>query len=386
MPRGRAANGSGLQPRLRSDGRWECRFQTGINPGTGKAVYKYIYGKTAEDCAKKLRAAVAAIDAGTYIEPERMPLKKWLGIWIDDYCLDTKERTRNTYQSSIDTHIVPRLGAVPLCELQPHQVQKFINGLAEGEKPLSPKSIKNVHGVLHRALEKAVQVRYIRDNPADSCSLPRIDKKEIDFIAGDELAAFMKAIKGHKFERMFSLAVFTGMRQGEILGLCWDAIDLRRGTIKVKRQLQLIKGEYKLVVTKNSKPRTISPAAYVLDLLKAQQKAQLEQKLKAGPMWDNPEGYVFTDEVGAHVARNTLYMNFKRVLKEAGLPETLRFHDLRHSYAVFALENGDSIKEVQEALGHYSSSFTLDTYAHVSEDALKLSAERKDAAIKALQG
>lgn len=315
-----------------------------------------------------------------------MPLKKWLGIWIDDYCLDAKERTRNTYQSSIDTHIVPRLGAVPLCELQPHQVQKFINGLAEGEKPLSPKSIKNVHGVLHRALEKAVQVRYIRDNPADSCSLPRIDKKEIDFIAGDELAAFMKAIKGHKFERMFSLAVFTGMRQGEILGLCWDAIDLRRGTIKVKRQLQLIKGEYKLVVTKNSKPRTISPAAYVLDLLKAQQKAQLEQKLKAGPMWDNPEGYVFTDEVGAHVARNTLYMNFKRVLKEAGLPETLRFHDLRHSYAVFALENGDSIKEVQEALGHYSSSFTLDTYAHVSEDALKLSAERKDAAIKALQG
>lgn len=375
-----------MQPRLRSDGRWECRFQTGINPGTGKAVYKYIYGKTAEDCVKKLRAAVAAIDAGTYIEPERMPLKKWLGIWIDDYCLDAKERTRNTYQSSIDTHIIPQLGAVPLCELQPHQVQKFINGLAEGEKPLSPKSIKNVHGVLHRALEKAVQVRYIRDNPADSCSLPRIDKKEIDFIAGDELTAFMKAIKGHKFERMFSLAVFTGMRQGEILGLCWDAIDLRRGTIKVKRQLQLIKGEYKLVVTKNSKPRTISPAAYVLDLLKAQQKAQLEQKLKAGPMWDNPEGYVFTDEVGAHVARNTLYMNFKRVLKEAGLPETLRFHDLRHSYAVFALENGDSIKEVQEALGHYSSSFTLDTYAHVSEDALKLSAERKDAAIKALQG
>lgn len=319
------------------------------------------------------------------MEPERMPLRQWLGIWIDEYCLDAKERTRNTYRSSIETHICPRLGAVPLCELRPHHVQQFINALASGDGALSPKSIKNVHGVLHRALEKAVQVRYIRDNPADSCSLPRIERKEIDFLSGDELTTFLQAIRGHRFEHMFTVAVFTGMRQGEILGLCWDAVDLRRGTIKVKRQLQLVSGEYKIVETKNSKPRTIAPPGYVLDILKAQQKAQLEQKLKAGQMWDNPMGFVFTDETGQHIARNTLYMNFKRVLKEAGLPEALRFHDLRHSYAVFALEHGDSIKEVQEALGHYSSAFTLDTYAHVSEDALRESAARKDAAIKAIQ-
>ena len=386
MPRGRAANGSGLQPRLRSDGRWECRYQTGINPGTGKAIYKSIYAKTAEECAKKLRAAVAEVDAGTYIEPSRMPLKQWIQIWIDDYCLDTKERTKNTYMSAINTHIIPKLGAAPLCELQQHQVQKFVNGLAKGDKPLSSRTIKNIHGLLHRALEKAVQARYIKDNPADNCTLPRGEKTEIDFLSGEQLTAFMRAIKGHKFERMFLLAVFTGMRQGEILGLWWDAVDLNRGTIKIKRQLQLIKGEYKIVTTKNSKPRTISPAGYVMDLLRAQQKAQLEQKLKAGQIWSNPEGYVFTNEVGQHVSRCTLYASFKNVLETAGLPKTLRFHDLRHSYAVFALENGDSIKEVQEALGHHSSAFTLDTYVHVSEGALKLSADRKNAAIKALQG
>ena len=122
-----------------------------------------------------------------------------------------------------------------------------------------------------------------------------------------------------------------------------------------------------------------------MNVLKEQQKVQLEQRLRAGQMWDNPQGFVFTDEVGRHIARNTLYMNYKRALKQAGLPETLRFHDLRHSYAVFALDNGDSIKEVQEALGHYSSAFTLDTYAHISEGALRESATRKDAAIKALQ-
>ena len=384
MPRGRATNGSGMQPRLRSDGRWECRYQTGIDPGTGKPIIKSVYGKTAEECAKKLRAAVAALDAGTYMEPERMPLRQWLNIWIDEYCLDAKERTRNTYRSSIETHIIPRLGAVPLCELQPHQIQQFVNALTSGDGALSPKSIKNIHGVLHRALEKAVQVRYLRDNPADSCSLPRIEKNEVDFLSGEELATFLQAIKGHRFERMFTVAVFTGMRQGELLGLCWDAVDLRRGTIKVKRQLQLVKGEYKIVETKNSKPRTIVPPDYVMDTLKAQQKAQFTQKLQAGPIWDNPMGFVFTDESGRHIARNTLYMNFKHVLKEAGLPESLRFHDLRHSYAVFALEHGDSIKEVQEALGHYSSAFTLDTSAHVSEDALRESAARKNAAIKAI--
>lgn len=313
-----------------------------------------------------------------------MPLARWLEIWIDEYCLETKERTRNTYRSSIETHISPRLGAVPLCELQPHQVQQFVNALASGRNALAAKTVKNVHGVLHRALDKAVQVRYIRDNPADSCSLPRIERRDIGFLSGEELTTFLHAIRGHKYERMFAVAVFTGMRQGELLGLCWDAVDLKRGTIKIKRQLQLVKGEYKLLTTKNSKPRTITPPAFVLDILRAQQKTQLEQKLQAGQMWDNPEGYVFTDETGLHVARNTLYMNYKRVLRDAGLPETLRFHDLRHSYAVFALENGDSIKEVQEALGHYSSAFTLDTYAHVSEDALKESAARKDAAIRAI--
>lgn len=358
------------------------KYCAGRDPGTGKLIRKSVYGDTAEECAKKLRAAVAAIDAGTYLEPQRMPLGQWLNLWLEEYCIDTKERTRNTYRSEVETHIIPRLGSVPICELQPHMVQQFVNALADSG--LSPKTVKNIHGVLHRALKKAVQIRYIRDNPADCTSLPRIERKEIDFLAGEELTTFLHAIRGHKYERMFLTAVFTGMRQGELLGLCWDAVDLRRGTIKVKRQLQLIKGEYKLLTTKNSKPRTITPPQTVIDVLKAQQKAQLEQRLRAGQMWENPEGYVFTDETGSHVARNTLYMNFKRVLHDSGLPETLRFHDLRHSFAVFALESGDSVKEVQEALGHYSSSFTLDTYAHVSEDALRESAARKDAAIKAI--
>lgn len=385
MARGRAANGSGLQPRKRSDGRYEARCEVGLDPRTGKTRYKCIYGKTAAEVAEKLRAATAAVDAGTYMEPQRMPLRNWLDIWLADYCMDVKERTRSTYKSAIETRIKPYIGGVPLFELQPHTVQRFINTLAAQTDELSPKTIKNIHGILHRALAKAVQLRYIRDNPANDCSLPRVERHEIGFLSGDEIGAFLNAARGHKYERMFITALFTGMRQGELLGLCWDAVDLQRGTIKVKRQLQRINGEDYLITTKNSKPRTITPARYVLDALRAQKITQNQQRLKAGAAWNNPDGFVFTDEAGAHIARNTLYMNFKRLLKSAGLPETLRFHDLRHSYAVFALESGDNIKELQEALGHYSSAFTLDTYAHVSEDAAKESATRKDAAIRALK-
>lgn len=345
-----------------------------------------MYGSTAEEVSKKLRAATAAIDEGLYIEPEKMALKQWVKIWLQDYCLDTKEGTRITYEAAINNHIIPNLGAVALCELQPHTIQRFINNLSTGKSCLSPKTIKNIHGVLHRALEKAAQLRYIRSNPADNCNLPRIEKKEISFLSGEELPIFLDAIRGNRFEFMFIVAVFTGMRQGEILGLCWDAVDFKRGTIKVKRQLQLLHGEYKLVTTKNSKPRTITPPEYVMNILKAQRSKQIEYRLKAGKLWNNPEEYVFTDEAGNHIARNTLYKDYKRILEMAGLPKTLRFHDLRHSYAVFALENGDNIKEIQTTLGHYSSAFTLDTYAHVSEEAAKESAARKDAAILALKG
>lgn len=398
MSRGRTANGNG-NIRRRSDGRWEARYILGNDPGTGKPIRKSVYGATSEEVAKKLRAVTAAIDEGTYIEPEKIPLGKWMNIWLTDYCLGAKETTRLAYQSTINTHIIPGLGAVPLCELQAHTIQRFINSLSRSSRTphtastkgkesasLSPKTVKNIHGLLRRALEKAFQLRYIRNNPAAHCSLPRIEKTEVRFLAGEELTRFLEIISGNRFEPLLLTAIFTGMRQGELLGLCWDAIDFKCGTIKVKRQLQLIKGQYKLVATKSNKPRIITPPGLVMDVLRTQRKRQIATKLRAGEIWNNPEGFVFTDESGAHIARNTLYMNYKRLLKAAGLPTTLRFHDLRHSYAVFALESGDNIKELQNALGHSSAAFTLDTYAHVSEKAAKESAARKDAAIRALKG
>lgn len=345
-------------------------------------IRKSVYGKTETECAKALRQATAAIDGGTYVEQKNITVKAWLEIWLQDYCLGLKERTRITYRSTVDIHIIPKIGAVKLPLLKPHMVQRFINDL----KNLSPKSVKNVHGILHRALEKAVQLEYIAKNPAVNVSLPRIENREVNFLAGDDLRHFLETIRGNPYEKMFQLAIFTGMREGEILGLCWDAVDFVRGIITVRQQLQLIKGEYKIVATKNDKTRVLTPSCFVLEMLKVQRKEQAEQRLKAGSLWVNPNDFVFTRPMGENIARNTLYMNFKRAIKDAGLPESTRFHDLRHSYAVFALEAGDNVKEIQAALGHYSSAFTMNTYAHVSDDARRESAIRQEIAIAEIFG
>lgn len=386
MPRKRAANGSGLQPRQRKDGRWEARFKTGIDPGTGKPIYKTVYGNTSDECARKLRAAVAAVDEQTYREPQKMPFKEWLGIWMSEYTVGVKPGTLKTYETQIRVHIAPLLGGLRLSEIRPHDVQTFINRLQKGYKgasPVSAKTIKNNYGVLHRALEQAVRIGYLRSNPADGCILPRIEGKELKPFDDNDAVKFMEALKGHRNERLFLCDLFTGMRKSELLGLTWDCIDFEAGTIRIYRQLLYLKGEYFFSSLKNDKPRILMPSKYVMNLLREQRKAQAELRMKAGSTWQNEQGFVFTDEVGGHLRHSCVYKQFKAIAKEIGLPDA-RFHDMRHSYAVAALRGGDDVKTVQESLGHATAAFTLDKYGHVTRQMQRESSARMDAHIESL--
>ena len=174
--------------------------------------------------------------------------------------------------------------------------------------------------------------------------------------------------------------LFLGLRQGELLGLQWSDVDLGAGVIRVSKQLQLLEGEYTFRIVKNDKAWTITPAQFIIDMLKEHYRKQCEARLKAGSAWNNGD-FVFCNEVGEHLSRSTTYHNFKAIIAGIGLPET-RFHDLRHTYAVASLLAGDDIKTLQENLGHHSASFSLDTYAHVTEQMKKDSAARMDAFIK----
>jgi len=177
------------------------------------------------------------------------------------------------------------------------------------------------------------------------------------------------------------------MRQGEILGLTWDVIDFDNGTILIDKQLQRKRktgGEYNLVSTKSNKTRKIAAADAVMQKLKEHKVKQTEMQLRVGAEWNNPNNLIFTNEFGRNYAPTTVYKHLKRIVASIGIPEA-RFHDLRHSYAVAALQSGDDIKTVQENLGHHTAAFTLDVYGHVTDRMKKDSAARMDGFIKAAQ-
>ena len=331
---------------------WEARITTGKD-GQGRQIQRSFSGKTQKEVREKMQAAAVEITDGTYITPAKMTVGEWLDIWSKEYLNSVKPRTVEAYEKNIRVHIRPALGAVKLSALSAVDVQKFYNALMRDgysvtrtvsgkkvteQKPLSPKSIRNVHGTLHKALEKAVTLGYIKFNPADHPDLPRIEKHEIKPLDDEEINKFLSAIRGHQFETLYTVTLFTGMRQAEVLGLSWDCVNFESGTILVKQQLQLYggadgtNGKYVLNTTKNSRWRTIAPAEYVMRLLRHRQAEQIQDRFKAGSAWDNPLDLVFTNALGSCLCAPTVYSNFKKIAASIGLPAA-RFHDLRHTFA-----------------------------------------------------
>ncbi len=290
------------------------------------------------------------------------------------------------YKSLSENHIIPFLGSIPLRQLRAPAIQKFYNQLRA--KGLSPKYIKNIHGCLHRALDMAIKVEYIEKNYSSFCSLPRGGEQEINPLDKPEQKRLFDALKGHEYEALIITAIFTGMRCGELIGLTWDCIDFDNGTIYIKRQLtqaRVAGAPFEFGSLKNGKTRTIMPAPFVMKTLAAHKEDQEKKKKAAGDLWDEGEcpGLVFTHADGSHLSQPTVWKQFQKILKAAGL-EHHRVHDLRHTFAVNSIMAGDDIKTLQENMGHYSAAFTLDRYGHVTATMRQASANRMQAFIDAM--
>lgn len=364
--------------RQRPDGRWEARYTLGIDPGTGKQIQKSVYGKTQKEVRQKLTAITAEIDEGTYMDVPRLKTADWLNTWVEEYIGNVKPATRKSYQDHVRLNIIPYIGAVPLSKLTAAMIQQTYNEL-QTDKGLSPKTIKNVHGVLHRALEQAQKMGYIRNNPLAAVTLPRIEKKQIKPLEDDELCAFLKEIRGDPYELVYFVTVFTGLRQGEVLGLTWDCVNFEKHTLLINKQHGKKKGtcEYCFSSLKNDSPRLIEAADGVMDALKKQQIRQQRWATRLKDGWEHSDNLVFTTETGRYLCNQTVYLAFKKVMRRLHLDAT-RFHDLRHTYAVNSLKSGDDIKTVQENLGHQTAAFTLDVYAHATSSMKHESANRMD--------
>lgn len=378
--------------RKRANGSWEARYTVTEN---GKTVRRSIYGKSQDEVKKKLTKVLFQIDTGKYIAPLEMTCEEWFTIWLNEYCGGVKESTRQQYLYNFRVHIKPELGQKPLQKINPVIIQKFINGLSAPRKKtlkdgtektvngLSPKSVKNISGILHESFAVAVRIGYLQTNPSESAKLPRCEKKEMQVLDTNELKAFLDEIAGKPFESLFKVAVFTGMRRSELLGLKWQDIDFKTGKIEIVRQRKCERTEAGKNITvfdtlKNGKTREIFCPDFVLRELKAEKVKQAENKLKFGEAFSNEDGLVFVDEIGKPLSHSTVYHALKARAEAIGKPE-LKLHSLRHTFATLNLALGSNVKTVSESLGHATVSFTLDVYGHSTD-------ELKQAMASSLQG
>ena len=370
----RRANGEG-SIRKRPDSRWEGRYTAGRDLETGKTIYKNVLGKTQAEVKTKLKQAIQENAEVDTLKAEKYTVGQWMDVWFENYAkIKVRPTSHQTYRGYIDNHIKPNIGKIPLGKLTTLELQKLYKKLlsrgrvdrieAKGQpKGLSPKTVRNIHQVISSAMDFAKAQKLIAVNPTDGCALPKLEHREMKTLPVEQLASFLREAKESGVFEMYYIELATGLRRGELLGLKWEDLDLEQCTLRVQRQVSRINGEVveAPLKTKNSY-RTISLGEDAVGILKKQRK-------KCGG-----SEYVFPSPTGGPISPDSVIQMLHRVLKRAGLPK-VRFHDLRHTFATVALQNGVDIKTVSGMLGHYSAGFTLDTYAHVTTQAQREAAK-----------
>ncbi len=307
---------------------------------------------------------------------KEISLADFANYWIDYRATNIVESTEYSYRSIITNHIARVFQSRKLVDITAEDVQLFVNSLDDGidlDDPLSAKTIRNIHGVLHKCLQTAVEMKIINENPAQNTALPKMKKTEIVPLDNAQLQDFLTATVGHPLEALFKLAVFTGLRKAELLGLTRDCFNFSEGYIHVYRQLSYdkIKRRYYFSPVKNGKPRYIYPPSKVMEMM--------ERYLTSA----KDSIFVFCSDKGEHLRLSQIRKPFEKIVNNLAFNE-FRFHDLRHTYAVLSIQAGVDMKTLSEQMGHYSVAFTLDTYAFALTDMKKDGAKKMQAFIDSL--
>lgn len=362
---------------------WQGRITTdAIDRKTGKHIIRSVNGKSQGEVVQKLHR-IAANQVEMTTTNGKMKLSLWLDYWTKNYLINVKPSTKRLYEQKIRLYINPQLGNVRLCDLTGALIQEVVteyaSGACESAPQISNKTIKDTFSVLRSSLEQAVELQYILYNPMKSVKLPTVSRtaRKIYPMREDQIADYMKAIKGHRHEELFTLALLTGMREGELLGLQWENVDLFNGTITVRQQLVRNKekgGGYSIETTKNDRIRVLHIGMKGIKTLENQQKKIQLMKRIQGKAWEDHD-LVFPNQTGGFLSYRTVYDCHKRIARKIGAPNT-RFHDLRHTYATAAIKSGVDLKTIQEMLGHSEIDTTLNIYGHVY-DSMKISSATK---------
>jgi integrase len=343
--------------RHRPDGLWEAR----LSLANGKR--KSVYGKTRKAVQDKLRAAQRDLDAGLDLGTAKQTVGAFLDRWLVDVAKPTvRPKTYASYAQLVRLHLKPALGHHQLAKLSPQHVQAMMN--AKSAAGLSPRTVQYLRAILRRALGQALKWGLVSRNVATLVDPPRSQRQDVTPLSPLQARAFLTAAEGDRLEALYSVAIALGLRQGEALGLRWDDVDLDAGMLKVRHALQRIDGTLQLVEpkTKRSK-RTIPMPPTIVTALREHRVRQLEERLIAGPRWQE-HNLVFPSTIGTPADARNIVRRFHAILDQAGLP-SMRFHDLRHTCASLLLAQHVPPRVVMETLGHSQIALTMDTYSHV---------------------
>ena len=354
--------------RKREDGRWEGRIVIGHREN-GEPLFRHVYAKTQKALLDKLHQNIECYRDVELTEDSRMTLGQWLDRWLTEYKAGTvRPGTLGGYRRYIEYYIKPQLGDKQISLLSQQDIQRMYRRLKtegrihehpEMDHQLSDSMVRHIHSTLHAALKDAVQAHVIPRNPTEGTTAPKPNYKPKRILTGEELDAFRAMVEQDGVWRdFFQTELMTGLRRGEICGLQWSDFDGNTGTLKVCRTIHSQrKGEYTVGETKtNQGMRTIILPHSVTEILR-------RRKADAISQWIFPDPVKPEDPVDPNAA----YRHMKTLLQRAGLP-SIRFHDLRHTFATLALENGMDVKTLSAMLGHVSAATTLDIYTHITDD------------------
>lgn len=355
----RRADGEG-NVRQKRPNLWEGRIVAG-HKKDGSPIYKYVSGRTQKEAYEKLRELITEYRNVELTEDSQITVEVWLQKWMDEYMLfSIREQTWKSYESVIRLYIIPNLGNKKVASLTTSVVQKFYNKLLSEGK--SGSLVRDAHLILHQAMDVAVKENIIAKNPTSGAKTPKVEYKPKNILNETQLEMFMDAIKQDElWYDFFYTEITTGLRRGELCGLKWCDFNETTGQLNVVRTVNTHNGGgLKTGETKTQKgTRTIYLPPSTVKLLS-------ERKPKVSSEWIFPNFYDNSKPINPATA----YSRLKTILKKAGLP-SIRFHDLRHTFATHALSSGVDARTLSGILGHTNASFTLDTYTHVTNDMQK---------------
>lgn len=351
----RRANNEGTIFYREDRGTWVA--QVSLN---GKRLTKY--AKTQRECRDWVKETMTKIDNGLTFSGTQVTLARFIQTWLDGKELSIRPHTVSAYRALVKQHILPIMGGMRLQDIQPaHLKQLYLSKKEEGR---GARTVQVIHMVMHAVLRQAVKEGILGRNPADAVQRPKVETAERHILTEEQARQLIIATENTRYGTLIYMALMTGMREGELLGLKWSDVDWTKGQLYIQRQLQVMKVNGSVLVPPKTKAgvRHVKLGPGTLGRLARHREEQELMKDGNQARWVENE-LIFPNTLGKPMSSKTMYLEYKCLLKEIGLPD-ITFHALRHTALSIMLDMGTPVNTVQKWAGHSKASVTTDTYGH----------------------